>query len=164
VNQGKTMARPPAAHQWNGPQPAPRALWNLVNANFPQTRFDGIYNPRNIAGTNTPSLHAEGRALDIGLSINVPIEKTIGDQLFDMFIDLAGDMGLQEIIWNREIWSIQRPVKHPYTGHDPHTGHIHVGFTRDASQTTLMPNSLVVRIGVLRTGLEDLDRMMRNVG
>jgi hypothetical protein len=81
-----------------------------------------------------------------------------------MFIDLAGEMGLQEIVWNREIWSTQRPVKHPYTGHDPHTGHIHVGFTRDASQISLMPNALLVRIGVLRTGLEEIDRMMRNVG
>ncbi len=81
-----------------------------------------------------------------------------------MFIDLAGEMGLQEIIWNREIWSTQRPVKHRYTGHDPHTGHIHVDFTRDASQTSLMPNSLVVRIGVLRTGLEEIGLMMRNIG
>ena len=48
---------------WDHAQPAPLALWKLVHANFPQTRNLGIYNARNIAGTNTPSLHAEGRAL-----------------------------------------------------------------------------------------------------
>ena len=160
------MARPPVARprQWNGPQPAPRALWNLVHANFPQTRFDGIYNPRNIAGTNIPSLHAEGRALDIGLKVTVPIEKTIGDGLFEMFVDLAGQMGIQEVIWNRQIWSTRRPVVHHYTGHDPHTGHIHAGFTRDASQRTLMPNALLIRIAVLRTGLEDIGRITGNMG
>jgi hypothetical protein len=156
------MARPP--HHWNGPQPAPQALWGLIHANFPQTRFDGIYNPRNIAGTNTPSLHAEGRALDIGLNVNKPSEKVIADRLFDIFVDLAGQMGLQEIIWNRQIWSTARPVVHPYTGHDAHTGHIHVGFTRDASQNTLMPPALLMRIGSLRTGLEDIDAATKNIG
>lgn len=151
------MARPPTSQQqWNGPQPAPRALWDLVHANFPQTRFDGIFNPRNIAGTNTPSLHAEGRAVDIGLSVGVPLEKTIGDSLFGIFVDLAGQMGLQEIIWNRDVWSTQRPVVHTYTGHDPHTDHIHAGFTRDASGRAQMPGALLIRIAALRTGLEDL--------
>src|SRR5262245_49452141 len=36
------------AINWNQPQPAPRALWGLVHVNFPQTRFLGIYNPRNV--------------------------------------------------------------------------------------------------------------------
>src|SRR5258708_19722536 len=109
--------------------------------------------PSKIAVKNAACVHGEGRALDIGLSVSVPIEKTIGDQLFDMFIDLAGEMGLQEVIWNREIWSTQRPVKHHYTGHDPHTDHIHVAFTRDASHRSLIPDPLLFIIVSLRTHL-----------
>lgn len=150
----------PHGHQWNGPQPAPRALWTLIHANFPQTRFDGIYNPRNIAGTNTPSLHAEGRALDIGLDVRKPTEKTIGDGLFKIFVDVAVPCGIEEVIWNRQIWSTRTPHVHPYTGHSPHTDHVHVGFTREASQQTTFPGILMIKIGELRSGLVDLSKSL----
>jgi hypothetical protein len=149
-------------NQWNGPQPAPRALWQLVHVNFPQTRFDGIYNHRNIAGTHTPSLHSEGRALDIGISVGDPTEKTIGDGLFEIFVDLAGQMSLEEIIWNHQVWSTRRPYIHHYTGHDPHTDHVHVGFTRPSSQETSFPVMLHIKIGILRTGLEDVSMALKN--
>jgi hypothetical protein len=149
--------------QWNGPQPAPKALWQLIHANFHQTRNDGIYNNRNIAGTSTKSLHAEGRALDIGLMVSRPDEKLTGDQLFQAFMDCASQMGFQEVIWNTKIWSAARPIVHPYSGHDPHTGHIHVGFTRTASQQTTFPGLFVLRIATIRTGLEDLTRATQNV-
>lgn len=149
--------------KWSGPQPGTKALWQLIQANFPVARFDGIYNNRNIAGTKTPSLHAEGRALDIGLDVRNPKENTIGDGLFRIFGEVAVVAGIQEVIWNRQIWSSARPLVHPYTGHDPHTGHVHVGFTRDASQRTTLPIMLIIKIGVLRTGLEDLDIASRNM-
>jgi hypothetical protein len=149
---------------WNGPQPAPKALWHLVHANFPQTRNDGIYNPRNIAGTHTASLHAEGRALDIGLKVTVPDEKLIADQLFQLFVDSAALVGFQEIIWNRQIWSQTHRTIHHYTGHDPHTGHIHAGFTRLASQSATFPGLFLVRLGQVRTGIEDLARASSSIG
>jgi hypothetical protein len=141
---------------WNGPQPAPRALWQTLHANFPIVRNLGIYNHRNVAGTHTPSHHSEGRALDIGLSVSIADEKMLGDQLFTLLIDSAGDLGLDEIIWNRQIWSTQRPMVHPYQGQNPHTDHIHVGFTRTASQNQTLPPRFIVRVASLRTGLEDL--------
>src|SRR4051812_48835084 len=90
----------PMPPNWNGPQPAPKALWNLVHSNFRQTRFLGIYNRRNVAGTNTPSTHAEGRALDIGLSALVAREKDLGDQLFELFIRNSDELELDHVIWN----------------------------------------------------------------
>lgn len=155
--------KPAAKNLWNGPQPAPKALWQLIHANFPQSRNDGIYNDRNIAGTQTKSLHAEGRALDIGLDVTNASDKLVADRLFDAFIDSAVEIGLQEIIWNRQIWSSAKPSVHVYTGHDPHTGHIHVGFTREASQQTMFPQSFLVRIGILRTGLDEITQSMRNL-
>lgn len=151
-------------NQWNGPQPAPKALWQLIHQNFPQAVNDGIFNPRNIAGTHTPSLHAEGRALDIGLRAAAPSEKLIADELFRTFIESAASVGFQEIIWNHQIWSQTNPTIHRYTGQDPHTGHIHAGFTRVASQQAVMPNSLIVKIAEIRTGLEDLARAYSNIG
>ena len=148
---------------WDRAQPAPLALWRIIHANFPQTRNLGIYNPRNIAGTRTPSLHSEGRALDIGLSANVPRERTIGDLLFRDFAELGVQMQLQEVIWNQQIWSDARRHIHAYTGANPHTDHIHVGFTRAGSQQTDFP-LMMVRVGIIFTGLGELDSAMGTVG
>jgi hypothetical protein len=145
-----------AGIDWKKPQPAPLALWRLIHVNFPQARNDGIYNDRKIAGKEKKSLHAEGRALDIGLLATRPIEKYIGDRLFDAFTRRAADMGLQEVIWNRQVWTVERPRVHRYQGVDSHTTHIHVGFTCDGSQKSSFGSLLLIRIGEIRTGLEDL--------
>lgn len=144
------------AINWNRAQPAPLSLWQLVSANFPQARNLGIFNRRNIAGTTTPSLHAEGRAIDIGLKVSNSTEKTIGDQLFMAFTDLGSQIGLQEVIWNRQIWSDRRTAVHRYTGANPHIDHVHVGFTRVGSQR-LDLTLLSFRIASIRTGLEELN-------
>jgi hypothetical protein len=136
------------AINWNKEQPAPRALWNVVHFCYAQTRFLGIYVKRNIAGTNTPSLHAEGRALDIGLLASRPAEKGVGDQLVWTFVDMAKSLQLQEIIWNGQIWSSTKPYMHKYTGANPHTDHVHVGFTREGSQQQAFP-LLAQRFAVL---------------
>lgn len=141
---------------WSGPQPAPKALWGMIQANFPVARNLGIFNRRNIAGTTTPSLHSEGRALDIGLNAFDATEVVIGDRLFQIFCDLGQTMQLEEAIWRRQIWSARRPLIHPYTGHSAHTDHVHVGFTQVGSQQTTMPALFAFRVAQLRTGLEDL--------
>jgi hypothetical protein len=147
---------------WNQPQPAPRALWSLVHANFPQTRNLGIYNPRNVAGTNTPSAHAEGRALDIGLLVSRPNEKMIGDELFKLFIKNSGELGLDHVIWDRQIWSQVHPKLRPYHGHSPHTDHVHVAFTREGSQSTSFPRANL-DIAILRTGVEELAKAQNGI-
>ena len=156
----KTVPATPAVksvNNWKGPQPGPLALLKLIQANFPETGNDGIYNDRNIAGSTRKSLHATGRAVDLKLSVSISSQKEIADRLFDIFIDNAVLVGFQEIIWNKEIWSLQQPVKHAYKGlhKDPHTGHIHVGFTEAASQQTSFPSKFLIALGVLRTGRED---------
>jgi hypothetical protein len=146
------------AINWNQPQPAPRALWSIVHANFPQARNLGIYNPRNVAGTSTPSAHTEGRALDIGLLTTRPTEKLIGNQLFKSFIRTADELGLDHVIWNRTIWSRVHPDPRPYHGENPHTDHVHVAFTRDGSQRTDFPRTRL-ELAILRNGLEDLSNI-----
>jgi len=135
----------------------------MIQANFPVARNVGIFVQRNIAGTSTPSLHSEGRALDIGLNAFDPYEVVIGDRLFQIFWDLGQTMQLEEVIWRRQIWSSRQPLVHPYAGISPHTDHVHVGFTQSGSQQTAMPAMFALRVAQLRTGLDDLRSVGANV-
>ena len=147
---------------WRKAQPLPSALAKYLKANFVQISKTGIYNDRNVAGTNKKSAHAEGRALDIHLSVNDPAEKFIGDQLFRIFVEVARETGIDNVIWNRRIWSRGRG-HHSYRGQNPHTDHIHIEFTRLGSQLAVW-NLLELRVAELRTGLEDLSRAQANIG
>lgn len=75
----------------------------------------GQFNPRTIRNTNTPSEHAYGAAIDIG----VPNER----------------VGRQVALWldrNRERFGIQNILYDPLGWHGAnigdHVNHIHVGF------------------------------------
>jgi hypothetical protein len=137
-------------------------VWRIVKANFPECGSDGIYSPRNIPGSRNRSLHAEGRALDIRLNALKPDEKRIADGLLNIFIECASELDAQEIIWNRQIWSQGRPFLHLYVGLKPHVDHIHLGFTREGSQRTAFP-LFIVKLGIFRTGLEDIRRAEKNL-
>lgn len=93
----------------------------------------GIFNCRHIAGSQQYSLHAEGRALDWGLNVSDSAQKAEADKFirdvlaFDA--KLAKRMGIQELIFNRRIWTTNYPDDgmRPYNGENPHTDHIHIG-------------------------------------
>lgn len=132
-----------AAHNinWHKSQPAPKDAIRFIHANFPQVRNLGIYVCRNVKGTSVKSSHAEGRALDIGLRADSPAESLIGDQLFKAIIHSASKSGIDNVIWNRQIWSVAHPSIRPFVGNypgggprNPHTDHIHVEWTRGGSQ------------------------------
>jgi hypothetical protein len=73
------------------------------------------------------SLHAEGRAVDFALNAGDSGESKLGDALRDLLIQHSDDLGIQEIIWNREIWTCRTLCRRPYAGVSPHTDHMHVG-------------------------------------
>ena len=155
-----------SANNWKGPQPAPRYLGRLLRANFPQITATGIYNDRNVAGTTKKSSHAEGRAIDIHLSAADPEQKVIGDRLFDAIIHRARSMGVDNAIWNKQIWSTKHPTKRGYHGQSAHTDHIHVEFTRDGSQFSekQLLRAILIDVGILRTGLEEIHQAQANIG
>ena len=152
-------------NNWKGPQPAPRYLGRLLRANFPQISQTGVYNDRNVAGTSKKSSHAEGRALDIHLNANDPDQKVLGDQLFQAIILRSRSMGVDNVIWNHQIWSVAHPSPRPYHGQKPHTDHIHVEFTREGSQISQqqMLNLILIDVGTIRTGIEDLQKKLGNL-
>lgn len=148
---------------WRKAQPAPTAFARLLRGNFAQIRQTGIYNDRNVAGTNLKSSHAEGRAVDIHLNAFSSEEKGLGDELFHAIIRRATSIGVANVIWNRHIWSQLHGGPRPYTGENPHTDHLHVEFTRAGSQVDLL-HHILIDIAIIRTGLEDLSRGRANIG
>lgn len=151
---------------WQQNQPAPTQAIRIIRANFPQVRNLGIYVCRNIAGTGTKSAHAEGRALDVGISALRPGEKTVGDGLFTALIRTAFQSGIDNVIWNHQIWSRAHGGPRPWGGRypngapkNPHTDHIHVEWTHPGSQLQHL-QFLELQIAILRTGFEELARSL----
>ena len=82
-----------------------------------------IYNCRKIRGSkNSYSLHAEGRAVDLYVS------RSVGDRVMTRLQRIACANGIQEVIWNRRIWTASGERR--YGGVHPHTDHVHVGLNR----------------------------------
>lgn len=127
-------------HPW-GSQGGTYLLWLYLHHWYPRGENWGIYNCR------LPSLHSEGRALDFHLENTDPYDKAHGDQIFLWFIrqDAAGNsaamarrFGVQEIIWNCAIWSVNGGLRTYYRcdPNDPgfsrdrtrrHENHVHIG-------------------------------------
>jgi hypothetical protein len=97
---------------------------------------DGIYNCRPVRGGTQLSLHgtqlslhAEGRAWDAGIGV-----KIVGDQLAAWAVVHANLASVQEVIWWDRIWSVVNPWWRPYSGADPHHGHVHIGQNWDGAR------------------------------
>jgi hypothetical protein len=83
----------------------------------------GTYVCRQNTGGGGLSLHAEGRAGDVGL----PYRHANGYRIRDFLIENAEVLGVQEVIWDRQIWTSGRPYLRAYSGPNPHTDHVHYG-------------------------------------
>lgn len=73
-----------------------RSLYELVEQKFPQVSLGGIFNPRNIRGTNTPSEHAYGAAVDLMVGSN-----RLGDQIYQ-FLNrprIQNRFGYSNVLW-----------------------------------------------------------------
>ncbi len=109
-----------------------RCLGNQTGTNQLMTwlldRYDrtfnfGTYVCRQNTGGSGLSLHAEGRAGDVGL----PYRHANGYRIRDFLVRNAEILGVQEVIWDRQIWHANRPYLRAYSGPNPHTDHVHYG-------------------------------------
>jgi hypothetical protein len=105
-------------------------------------RFED-HNCRRVQGSQNLSLHAEGRAVDfyssnmaqVWLNCTSQKDPKYGSrkhkliQAFNHAIDIACSNGIQEVIYNRQIWTHANGVR-PYRGASPHTDHVHIGLNR----------------------------------
>ncbi len=128
----------------NKEQPGALALDGWLAARMPVGEQWGIEKCRRVRGGQSWSLHAEGRAIDWKLDVDVPSERLAGDRLVSLLLRrdrrgrpnaLARRMGLQEVIWNCRIWTplstLQRPygpcAKRKVDRTMAHRDHVHIG-------------------------------------
>jgi hypothetical protein len=95
-------------------QHAALELW----ARFPGLTNMGTHNVRNVAGTNTPSEHSYGNAIDIGGT-----GRTLAE-VASWAVAHAAKLGISQVIYQTSIWTTGQGW-HPYTG-VPHTTHVHL--------------------------------------
>jgi micrococcal nuclease len=113
-----------------------RSLQALIKRLAPAGYSGGIYNYRPVKGTKTLSLHSEGRALDWMLNVKNAGQAAQGNAVVDYFLSNgaanAKKYGIQELIWNRKIWTALKPGSgmRAYRGDSPHEDHIHIGMNR----------------------------------
>jgi len=118
---GGTIKSSPSGSGGLGPRArAARAYvvkrWGITNI--------GGYANRNIAGTNTKSKHASGKAIDI-MTYNSGLHSQISNE----FVSNRGKWGTDNVITKRRIWNKGRGW-HNYGG-IPHMNHVHVDFYKN---------------------------------
>ncbi len=95
----------------------------------------GIYNCRSVRGGSTKSLHGEGRAVDLGLPIGSDGKgMPVGRDIVDRMGGVGDAVGIQCVIFDREIWSAVSPSGRAYNGVHPHYDHLHIELTRSAAE------------------------------
>ena len=95
-------------------QPGTRSLRRYLDHWF-RGHSLGIYNCRNVAGTNHLSTHAEGRSLDWALNAAVPRQHREAHRIIHYFLRddsfgrpraMARRWGIEVIIYNEHLWSV----------------------------------------------------------
>jgi hypothetical protein len=105
------------------------ALASAIHEVFPELAVMrgayGCFNRRRIEGTMQWSLHAEGRALDVGVAQGL---EGVGWTLACELTALHAAMDIQRVMWDGHIWSIEDAANwrrlHP--GSNQHTDHAHI--------------------------------------
>jgi hypothetical protein len=93
----------------------------------------GIYNVRAVRGSKTVwSVHAEGRAIDVGFPTE-PAGHAEGHRLAGLLVRHHAELGVQQVIWARQIWRNTIGTWRPYNGVSPHLDHVHAELTRAAA-------------------------------
>lgn len=94
----------------------------------------GCYNPASLGGR---SLHAEGRAMDIALNANDPLERARGDAIFAAVMANPDAYGAQEMLWRGYLWSYQKRdqgKRGPGIQQSDHMNHVHLGIDVNAAR------------------------------
>lgn len=123
-------------------QPGTRALYEAVLALDPRFQLLGCFNCRHVRGSrSTWSLHAEGRATDIGFHDPGDQTRHGGEAgrhlqvICDRIIRAPRQIGCQQIIYDARIWRYGDPGWRPFDGGSgPHHDHAHIELSWDAAR------------------------------
>lgn len=123
----------------SGCQSGTHALGAAIRDVFPElqslTLVYGCYNHRLIEGSSSFSLHAEGRALDVG--VPPAATKDVGWELACTLVEQRITLGTMRVIWDGHIWSTEKPDKWRKLSLqlNQHHDHVHVEqFWKDAKR------------------------------
>lgn len=110
-----------AGSGYGGMHPYVEAYYRKITSKFSGTHFMGGYNNRNVRGGSSKSMHAYGRAFDVGASPKTMA--AIAEYARTTFKDL------QYVIYNHKIAGpgMGKSWRH-YSGVNPHTDHVHADF------------------------------------
>ena len=133
----------------HGPRPGVVAFRDTVLFwTRPKGAYDaGIYNRRVRRGRigrltpATASLHAVGRAWDCGVP-DARVDASVGQEIAWRAVVAADACGIVEVIWNRQRWTADKGSV-PYGGVDPHTSHVHIGFSQTVADSPATHDNLV---------------------
>lgn len=117
-------------------KPGVVAFRTLALASYPGSGDDGITRACDQGAT---SEHKEGRAFDWLVRYDVPAERAMATDMLTWLLAtdrygnraaMARRLGVMYIIWNHQIWGSYAADAgwKPYSGADPHTGHVHLSF------------------------------------
>lgn len=136
------------------PQPGTVALMRYTLERFSFTRSMGIYSCRNVGGTSTMSIHACGRALDVGIPTlsNGRANTKLGHQIVQFFDEHSTELGIFGQIYDRVRYDARSPRGRYYGGVHPHYDHDHVE-QRDHHAKTLTYADIVEIAGPPTEGL-----------
>lgn len=117
----------------HGPSSGALALQTWLSEVLPQGRSGGIFNCRKVRGSDAPSVHGEGRAVDWMLPVVAGRGMPEGREVVARLGEFGDRLGLQCVIFDRTIWSARSPDGRRYNGVHPHYDHIHAELTRHAA-------------------------------
>jgi hypothetical protein len=106
-------------------------IWDL-RREFPHHLNLGWFSCRRILGSSSWSQHAYGNAYDAGGPFT--LLKAIAAHAIAKA--KAGNLPVAQVIFNRQVWTPSSGLQ-PYSGSDPHTGHVHITARPEMSGTPL---------------------------
>lgn len=119
----------------SGFTPGAQSLSNLImKAYSPPVTSVGGFSCRQNTNDDSVSIHGVGRALDIMIDSTTPKGKEVGDRIRNLMINNAEQIGVQLVIWDRHIWSVNNKGWRVYDGPNPHIDHLHVEINIKASE------------------------------
>jgi len=124
-----------AADCTSGPSSGAIALRDWLLAEYPTGWSGGIYNCRTVRGSQSPSIHGEGRAFDLMLPVVDGRGDPVGHEIVGRLGSAGDRLGIQCVIFDRTIWSGRSPSGRAYTGVHPHYDHLHIELNRSGARS-----------------------------
>ena len=133
-----------------GLRPGSQAFGALVMRLFPGVirSAQGYACRPNTANSRDTSLHGTGRAVDL-MVVNNGDQSREADAVANWILHHAGELGVQEVIWTRSIWTASRGFREyapTAESASSHTDHIHVGLS--AASADRLPDVPGLSVGV----------------